>query len=143
VQAPVLAALVTASVSLAIALANMVFNFRQQRHAHALQTERDERIATLTDFFENRSADRSARRDYEHEARKRLYEAAEPLLFQLGERAEDLQARVASLARTARDGHLEPGRGWLTSDGYFLRSTIHRVLAPVALFHRFTSYRIR
>ncbi|MET8149766.1 hypothetical protein ACIBSW_29370 [Actinoplanes sp. NPDC049668] len=79
--------------------------------------------------------EQDARRDYAYDARKRLYEVTEPLFFQLAERAEDLAGRIVGLARCARQGDLEPADGWLSGDGYYLRTTIHRLVAPVAIFH--------
>ncbi|TWP44900.1 hypothetical protein FKR81_40585 [Lentzea tibetensis] len=113
----VVVALVASATSITVALASAGLSYTTQRR------------------IQSQSAHRQARLDYEYEARKRLYEVTEPLLFQLGERGEDLQSRIAGLARTARNGDLEPGRGWLSDDGYYLRSIVHRVLAPVAIFH--------
>src|ERR1700741_4790112 len=52
---------------------------------------------------------RTARRDYEYDARKRLYKEVEPLLFQLFEASEHSYFRVKSLARTCRNGNLGKG----------------------------------
>lgn len=81
--------------------------------------------------------DRDALRAYRFEARKRLYEQCEPLLFQLAEAAENARGRIHGLARSCRDGHLsEDGTGWLhVADGYFFLSTMYRLLAPAAVFH--------
>jgi hypothetical protein len=77
----------------------------------------------------------TARRDYEYEARKRLYTEVEPLLFRLHESLEEAHYRVRSLTRTAKAGHLGNGRdSWLRSDGYYLRSTIYKLILPVAHF---------
>jgi len=81
--------------------------------------------------------DRDALRAYRFEARKRLYEQCEPLLFQLAEAAENARGRIHGLARTCRDGNLTAdGKGWLvTPEGYFFLSTMYRLFAPVAVFH--------
>ena len=77
----------------------------------------------------------AARRDYEFEARKRLYDKCEPLLFQLGELSESAQWRIYALAKNARQGNLGPdSRYYLSHDHYFIRSTIYRLLAPMAIF---------
>jgi hypothetical protein len=120
---------------LVIAVLSALLARGAQRTLQRAQAEYATTLAGLQAALADRSAERSARRDYEYEARKRLYEAAEPLLFQLAERSEDLQGRITGLARSARNGNLEPGPGWLSSEGYYLRSTVHRLLCPVALFH--------
>jgi len=80
-------------------------------------------------------AERDARRDYEYEARKRLYEEYEPLLFQLVELSENANHRVYSLARTAREGDLtETDGGWLSQPNYYMVSTIYTLLAPMVMF---------
>src|SRR2546430_6264740 len=61
-----------------------------------------------------KQAEKNARRDYVYEARKRLYQQYEPLLFQLVELSESAYRRIAALARSARQGHLRPAQtGWL------------------------------
>lgn len=87
-------------------------------------------LENLKAQLQDSNASRSARRDYEYEARKRLYEEIEPLLFQLHEAVEEAYYRVRSIARTSRDNDLE----WFTREGYFLKSTIHRLLLPAVIF---------
>ena len=77
--------------------------------------------------------ERDARRDYEYDAHKRLYEQCEPLLFQLAELAEHSYYRVFSLARSARLGKLPK---WLDGEGYYLRSTIYKLIAPLVVFRQ-------
>jgi hypothetical protein len=80
------------------------------------------------------SAERDARRGYEYEARKRLYTAAEPLLFQLYEHAGNAVERIADLAKRSGEGHLGPD-GWLTDNWrYYRTSTFYNLLAPGAAF---------
>ena len=110
----IVAALVGASASLLV----MFFTPIRNRTLERLKSE-------LADI----SASRSARRDYEYEARKRLYQEIEPLLFQLHEAAEEAFYRVKSLARTARKGKLH----WLARKRYYLRSTVHKLLLPAVL----------
>ena len=75
-----------------------------------------------------------ARLDYEYEAKKRLYQEYEPLVFQLQELSESALTRIMNLARDAGNGFLVPG-GWLSSkNSYYLRSTVYRILTPMALF---------
>ena len=100
-----------------------------------LQSQHERSPEVLKAELGNTSAERDARRDYEYDARKKLYEEYEPLLFQLVETSENAYHRVLSLARTARDGDIRPdGTGWLERDGYYFWSTIYNILAPVALY---------
>jgi hypothetical protein len=75
--------------------------------------------------------ERDARRDYEYEAHKRLYAECEPLLFQLADMAEHAEHRVYSIARSARLGKLPR---WLDGDGYYLRSTMYKLMVPLVVF---------
>jgi hypothetical protein len=81
-------------------------------------------------FFSTKKAERDARRDYEYEAKKRLYNEYEPLLFQLYELSEDALRRIFGLAREARQGS-----GSLSDVvGYYTANTLYRFLAPLAVF---------
>lgn len=101
-------------------------------HYSRKQTERD--LAQLKDRLDLAGKERDARRDYEYEARKRLYEACEPLVFQAVELAEKALERIQGLARTAAQGNLEPGaHSWLEIDEYYLNSTLYYLLAPLAI----------
>jgi len=100
-----------------------------------LKSESDTAIARHTADLQNIAADRDARRDYEYEARKKLYEEYEPLLFQLVELSENAFYRVLSLARTARDEDIKKnGEGWFEQPGYYMLSTIYKLLAPIAIY---------
>jgi hypothetical protein len=47
---------------------------------------------------------------------------------------EHVEIPYKELARNARDGNLGPDRFWLLTDQYFRRSTIYRLIAPMAAF---------
>ncbi len=85
-------------------------------------------------FFSIKKADKDARRDYEYEAKKRLYQECEPILFEFSELSESALKRIYALAKNAREGNLGPDRYWLSTDHYFIRSTIYRLIAPLAAF---------
>ena len=125
VSAQVWVALIAASASLLVAI------FSAQR---ALRMQKD--IAQLSHQLQEQSAERSARRDYEYEARKRLYTECEPVIFEAMEMAENFRRRVISLARSSRQRSLSSdGTGWL--DGprrYYFRTTAFYLLAPVTSF---------
>jgi hypothetical protein len=79
-------------------------------------------------------AEKNARRDYEYEARKRLYQQYEPLLFQLVELSESAFRRIIGLARSASQGNIRSDHtGWLAPNDYYMASTIYRLLAPLAV----------
>lgn len=103
----------------------------QQKVQTAIEAERahfQEKLTALKATLDDRNSASAARRDYEYEARKRLYDEVEPLLFQVYEALEEAHYRVRSLARTARNGDL----GWLAGNGYYLASTVYKLLLPVA-----------
>lgn len=81
--------------------------------------------AEIRKEVESQLGDIAAQRQYEYEARRRLYVAIGPLRFQLLLACRDLVSRVQSLGVR---GHYV-----LHLDGYYARSTIYRVLKPVAL----------
>jgi len=120
-NAQVVAAMVAALGSLVVSLVSFFTTRNNQRSVEGLK-------ADLAD----RNAQRSARLEYEFEARKRLYGECAPLLFELSELAERALGRIVGLARTAADGNLDPEQSWLKR-GYYRRSTYYRLLAPLAI----------
>jgi hypothetical protein len=117
-----IATIVTAAVSLALAIYTILATRRNERDLERLKSELAEK-----------QADRDARRDYEYEARKRLYTEFEPLFFQFIEAARAARNRIRGLASTARRGNLDPGASWLgDTEGYYLVSTVYSICAPLA-----------
>ena len=129
-----LAAVVTSTASIVVAVTSACLAYATQRRMQGEKAKQDRQLAELNGRLTDLAAERTARRSYEYDARKRLYAVTEPLLFQLSERAEELQASISGLARTARNGELNPGRNRLSTDPYYLQLIVHRLLAPVALF---------
>jgi hypothetical protein len=121
-ETEVILAILTSVISLILAIISVV---GERRNARELEIFRSE----LTEA----QAERDARRDYEYEARKRLYQEFEPLLFQFMELSENALDRIVGLARTAHQGDLDPGRSWLADDSYYMRSTIYRLMAPLVI----------
>jgi hypothetical protein len=124
-DAAVLAAFVSLIVSVISAVVAIGVAFANQKAQLGLERLKNELL--------QQSKDRDARRDYEYEARKRLYEEFEPLLFKLVEHADEAWYRILSLARSARRGDIRPSGGWLSGDGYYLASTIYKLMAPMAV----------
>lgn len=104
---------------------------RLESHKADLSAKNLTDIELLRSSLGEQGKERDARRDYEYEAHKRLYAECEPLVFQLADLAEHGYHRIHSLARSARLGKLPR---WLDGDGYYLRSTIYRLLAPLVVF---------
>jgi hypothetical protein len=74
---------------------------------------------------ETQLGDAAALRQYEYEAKRRLYLAIGPLKFQLLLACRDLVARIDSYSRQ----ELYP----LNIDRYYGRSTLYRILRPIAI----------
>jgi hypothetical protein len=126
VEPPVVAALIAAAASLLVAVLGQIANRRTSVRVGKLEEERDER---------------RARRDYEYEARKRLYEECEPVVFQAMELTLGARRRVLSLARTARAGWLprDGSGGWLGSPDYYFKSSAFLLFAPATCFRMLQS----
>lgn len=110
------------------------YDLKLETHKALLAAEQSRNLEKIKAELATAGAEKNARRDYEYEAKKRLYEQYEPLLFQLIEQSEDAYYRVVSLMRSVRDGKLNPEGGWLDHRGYYMRSTIYKLLAPMAIF---------
>jgi hypothetical protein len=116
----IVVALIAALASLAVAVATFFSTRSNQRNIEQLKAQLAEQ-----------QAEKNARRDYEYEARKRLYHECGPLIFQLLEQAELVRNRIHNLARTAAGGNLNTEKTWLARD-YYRCSTLHRFIAPLA-----------
>jgi hypothetical protein len=120
----VIAAIITAGVSLLVAILTAWFSRRNSIAVKKLEAAQ---------------AESNARISYNYEARKRLYTVCEPLLFQAMEQAEDARSRICSLAKSARNGQLRAdGSGWLAMPQefheYYFKSTVYSLLAPITTF---------
>lgn len=95
----------------------------------------DEKLKRLENELETSKAEQDARRDYEYEAKKRLYQEYEPLAFQLQELSISALSRLKNIARDASLGKLGPTDGWLSDmRSYYLISNVYRILAPFVAF---------
>lgn len=118
----VVTALIAAVASLVVAIIGFIGGRKNERDLEELR-------AKLTES----QSERDARRDYEYEARKRLYHEFEPLLFQFVELAESAQRRIGSIARTARQGNLGLDQGWLSRESYYFAVTMYKLIAPLVI----------
>ncbi len=121
--AAIAVAIISGSISGAISILSIIMSKKNEFSLENIRTD-----------LEIKKDEQAARRDYEYEARKRLYEEYEPILFQFAELSESALLRIYALAKNARDGNLGPDRFWLTTDQYFIRSTIYRLFTPLAAF---------
>jgi DNA-binding protein H-NS len=80
---------------------------RYQIAMKEMDLKHSEKISELESKLATKRDKETARREYEYDARKKLYEAYEPLLFQFNELAENALRRVIALARASRQGKLE------------------------------------
>lgn len=102
----------------------------------AIDAERNRAQLALEGFKEELEVQKAtaigeinARRAYEFDARKRLYEDIEPLFFRLSEAVELALKRVRSIARANRDGELQTWLGQNYSTSY-VTSVMYRMLIP-------------
>jgi hypothetical protein len=96
-----------------------------------LTSRNQQSLESFRAALDQQGKERDARRDYEYDAHKRLYTECEPLIFQLADLAEHAYYRIYSLARTARRGDLPD---WLRGDGYYMRSTMYKLVSPLLIF---------
>jgi hypothetical protein len=80
--------------------------------------------------LERIQAEENARRQYEYDARKRLYEQCEPILFQLAELSESALNHIFDLAKSAREGKLDS----LSRVTYYSAWSLYNLIAPLAAF---------
>ncbi len=117
----IMAALIAALTSLLVAILGYFFSRRNQRELEKLKAE----------YAESKS-EKDALRDYEYEAKKRLYHECGPLLFLLLESSERALKRITNLARAASEGNLSGQDTWL-SKKYYKLSTWYTLLQPLAI----------
>lgn len=100
-----------------------------EREKAALQAElaRDKAVVegAVKREVELHLGERAAQRQYEFDARKRLYLAVGPLRFQLLMACRDLAGRI--------EGYGQRERYRLDIQGYYGRSTLYRLLRPLAI----------
>ena len=131
----VVAAAIAAVTSAIVAFLAQFFNLFSGTRLERLRAELLREIEGTRSQLSDLNLSRNARRDYEYDARKRLYSEIEPLLFQLFEAVEQSYYRVRSLARTARLGSLGQGdNNWLSRKGYYLYSTMYYMILPAVVF---------
>lgn len=128
-------AFIGACISALISLIVAILAQQNSKKLKKIELKNSETLVRLNATLSERKSEQDARRDYDYEARKRLYKECEPLLFRLAEASENALHRVFSLARTARKGDFGPRRyNWFQSPGYYMISTIYHLIVPLAIF---------
>jgi hypothetical protein len=79
-----------------------------------------------------------ARLAYEYDAKKRLYEQCEPLLFQAFNGLFDAEWQIRGLAKDAARGRFRRGRNHWLREPYYLHSVIYRLFQPIVCLHLLT-----
>ena len=123
-QPSITVAVVSAVGALVVAIVSAVFSGVTTRRQMVLKNRLDQ---------EGKAED--ARQAYEYDARKRLYQECEPLLFQARELANEARGRITGLAIAARNDEIrEDGAGWLAKPGYYTLSTCYNLVAPATIY---------
>ena len=91
------------------------------------------RLEQLRASLSIEAADLNAKRDYEYEARKRLYAECEPAHFRLLEAADAAKTRIVTLSRIWEIEGSSHFDNWIRDDGH-RNYTLFRIVAPVAHF---------
>lgn len=120
IDVKIFAAIVAAIASLVVAILGYLGTRKNQRDLEKMKAK-----------FAESKAERDALRDYEYEARKRLYHECGPLLFLLLDSSERALMRIHNIARAAKDGNLSGPDTWL-SHKYYKLSTWYILLGPLA-----------
>ena len=112
------------------------YQAQQKRQADKQLRESEGNRVRLAAELDEARDQANAQRAYEFEARKRLYEELQPLLFQLKEQSENARWRIGGLAESARNGRLYPKkRNRLREDSpSYLPSTLYRFMAPLVSY---------
>jgi len=89
------------------------------------------KLELLKNNLEQEKADKNAKRDYEYEAKKRLYQAYEPLFFQLSELSEIALSRLEGMAKNYKEGLFKSE--WEGFNSYYFKETVYKLFAPLAI----------
>lgn len=87
--------------------------------------------AVLKYLYDQRINDKKALRDYEYEAKKRLYQTYEPLFFQFIELSEIARGRIKGIAKNLSEGRYKGE--WESLNNYYFRETIYKIFIPIAI----------
>jgi hypothetical protein len=149
-QSEIVVALVAAVASLLVAVGGWLLSWRSQQKLTRIQLDQNREVEAIKHVnntlivqlraeLERHTAEQDARRDYEYEARKRLYIECEPLIFQLIEASEIALGHIKIMAEKAQLGDPKTINNSdddtrRSREKYHLKATIYHLLVPVALY---------
>lgn len=133
-QGITVAAMIAAISSIIGVFLTGLIGYLNQEKLAKIQALNQEHLALLQEKIDNRMQIENARREYEFEARKRLYQQCEPILFQLYELSDSALNRLEDLAEQIREGKFRSNSETSSDDSYSIQSTIFRLLSPLAAF---------
>jgi len=142
-QVQINAAVATAIATTVSAILTGMFSIFLKKRADAyLETLKSEQTQILEKMkaelaLENKM--RGARIDYEYDARKRLYNEVEPVLFSAHLAASSLRGRLWPFVERIREGKIsqDSEKTWMR-DSYYQESTAYRLFLPM-IHHRLLS----
>jgi hypothetical protein len=126
----VVAALITGSVSLLVAVFSVTFTAYTQRKTAKDNRARDEELARLNASLTQQRDEDIALRDYTYEARKRLYKEVNPLFFRLREFCEGSMGRITRIV--SEDIKIVSEDDTVRTD-YLVRTTTQRLVRPLVM----------
>ena len=107
-------------------------------YAVRLTTRTSKEVEVLKVSLARESAIDEARRNYEYEARKRVYVECEPLVLRLAESSDYAASRIISLSDSRRWDELratrDTGSFWMLSKSSEVISMAHALLEPLGLY---------
>ena len=116
------AASITAIASIIVSIFSAWKSFKSQESVERLKTE-----------LSKQQAEHDAQLDYVYEARKKLYQQCEPLVFQLVEASETALNHIKGLVKRAKAED-----GVVFSEQYSLKTNAYHLLLPCVVFRLFT-----
>ena len=118
------------SLIVSVVTAFVTYLFTKKRDIEINKNQKE--IEELKSKLDKEKSERDARQDYEYDAKKRIYQKFEPLLFQFNELGENTLKRVKAFAREARNNYLDE---WLSdTSGYYFKNSVYRIFAPLSVF---------
>jgi len=128
-----IAAIIAALIAVASAIYNALQKSKADQNLELYKLEMNKQMADHGAALADRNSVQAARREYEFEARKRLYKECEPLFFRFSDNGINAYYRIQGLARGSRDKTLD-ARNYLGSYDYYFKSTIYKLFAPIAIY---------
>ena len=114
-----------------IAIIGVMSSLIMAIYSSIMSSKNQKKLELLKSELNENKEEKNARRDYEYEAKKRLYQQYEPLLFQLSELSEVALSRIEGIAKNVKDGLLT--EQWSNIENNYFKETIYKLFAPLAI----------